>query len=90
MKERINQLENVTIASVIGQMAAIETSLGALENTDDALNGYMKALAEADKVLRQSLEEISGRVEELENSGTEEDFQNKCLAFLQGLGIMKL
>ena len=71
MKERINQLENVTIASVIGQMAAIETSLGALENTDDALNGYMKALAEADKVLRQSLEEISGRVEELENSGTD-------------------
>lgn len=26
----------------------------------------------------------------LENNGTEEDFQNKCLAFLQGLGIMKL
>ena len=46
LEERMDVLESNKIQSIEGQISSIDTSIGLLDQTDDQLDGYIKALKE--------------------------------------------
>lgn len=65
LKNRVDNIENVRLNTVSGQIKAINESLPKLEQTDKELKGYIESLEKTSKDLRKSIDDADVKIEEV-------------------------
>ena len=68
LRERLDSLEGTKIASIQGQITAINNSLPKLEKADDELEGYIESLQTTASALQTSINSANAKINEIENS----------------------
>ena len=66
INQRLDDIENVSIATLDQQVVAIKASIGNLEDVDDELQGYIDNLQTAAEALQSSIDATNENIEKVE------------------------
>ena len=88
IKKRLDNLENTRIPSIESQVAAIQTSLPLLRETDEEIKGYITTLQEKVGKLEQSMSDVDVKIKALEYT-LQTDFSQRLADIVSQLNAHK-
>ena len=88
IKKRLDNLENTRIPSIESQVAAIQTSLPLLRQTDEEIKGYIATLQGKVGKLEQSMSDVDVKIKALEYT-LQTDFSQRLAEIISQLNAHK-
>lgn len=88
IKKRLDNLENTRIPSIESQVAAIQTSLPLLRQTDEEIKGYITTLQGKIGALEQSISDVNVKIKALEYT-LQTDFSQRLADVVSQLNAHK-
>lgn len=88
IKKRLDNLENTRIPSIESQIAAIQTSLPLLQQTDTEIKGYITTLQGKVSTLEQSMSDVDVKIKALEYT-LQTDFSQRLADVVSQLNAYK-
>ena len=88
IKKRLDNLESTRIPSIESQIAAIQTSLPLLQQTDTEIKGYITTLQGKVSILEQSMSDVDVKIKALEYT-LQTDFSQRLADIVSQLNAYK-